>query len=72
MIWVYIFIGLIAATTAFVLYAGDREARLAIVDTVEIIKRAENNLQRVARTDFILDNQHRGFFAKRHHVDTTT
>jgi len=34
MIWGYIFIALIAATTAFVLYAGDREARLAILTLV--------------------------------------
>jgi hypothetical protein len=34
MIWGYIFIALIAATTAFVLYAGDRDARLAILTLV--------------------------------------
>lgn len=34
MIWGYIFIALIAATTAYTLYAGDREARLAILTLV--------------------------------------
>ncbi|WP_447763439.1 hypothetical protein [Sphingopyxis panaciterrae] len=34
MIWGYIFIALIAATAAFVLYYGDREARLAILTLI--------------------------------------
>ncbi|HET6526845.1 hypothetical protein [Sphingopyxis sp.] len=34
MIWGYIFIALIAAATAYILYAGDREARLAILTLV--------------------------------------
>lgn len=34
MIWGYIFIALIAATAAFTLYFGDREARLAILTLI--------------------------------------
>jgi hypothetical protein len=46
----------------------DTKSLMAIVYTVEIVKRPEDNLERVAGPDLVLDNQNGGFKRMRWHI----
>jgi hypothetical protein len=49
----------------------DTKSFMAIVYAVEIVKRPEDNLKRVARPDLVLDNQNGGFKRMSRHIGST-